>query len=98
MGDAVAELLDKIADTWDQDDPRVLLFEDENRSCVADVDGELRLLSSGLVYARRLEETDVRVAADRHGIPEVVPLSAERHRFEKRHFEDVADVEEGAVA
>jgi hypothetical protein len=97
MTDAIAELLEEIADTWDREDPRVLLFDDEDRSCVADVDGELRLLSSGLVYARRLEETDVRVAADRHGLPEVVPLSAERHRFEKRHFEDIADVEEGAV-
>lgn len=92
MTDEIDDLLEEIGGQWDQDDPDVLIFANEDRSCVADVDGDLRLLSFGLIQARTVGKDDIRVAVDRHGLPRVVPLSTQSHRFDKDDFEDVADL------
>lgn len=96
--DAVADALDRIAGQWDSDDPEVLIFRDKEgmQPTIADVDGDLRLLSSALVQARQIDIEDVRAGWDRHGEPDIVPLSTQSFRFEKRHFEDVADLEGSA--
>ncbi|SEO73111.1 hypothetical protein SAMN05216388_1017133 [Halorientalis persicus] len=93
--DPVADALDRIAEQWDNDDPEVLVFRDDEgvNPTVADVDGDLRLLSMNLVQARAIGEDDVRAGWDRYGKPDIVSLSTQSHRFGKRHFEDVADLE-----
>jgi len=87
--DVVENLVDQIRDTWTSSDPLVLAFEDdESNPIVADVDGELRVLSSALVYPREVDHEDVREALDRHGRPAVDHLSDHSDRFDREAFED----------
>lgn len=81
--------LEEIRGTWDRDDPRVLAFADEYETVVADVDGELRALSGGLVYARRTTTEKVAVHAELEGEPQIAHLSEFSHRFDREDFEEL---------
>ena len=87
--EAMERLLEPIRDTWATSDPKVLAFEDgETNPVLADVDGELRVLSSNLVYPREVDLEDVREATERHGRPSVEHLSDHEARFDREAFED----------
>lgn len=91
-GDRVDELLGELEDVRSVDDPNVLVFHCDMDPCVAKVGDELRLLSSALVQARRIDEDEVRIGFDRHGEPDVVPISTQSYRLDASAFEDVADL------
>lgn len=78
---------ERIRGEWDEDDPDVLLLGGEGEPVVADVDGELRTLSSKLLYAYPTAPDDLEAAIDRRGEPDVVPLSSQSHRFDREAFE-----------
>jgi len=91
--DVVENLVDQIRGTWDDDDPLVMAFEDgESNPVVADVDGELRVLSSSIVFPREVDHEDVREALDRHGRPSVDHLSEHSDRFDRGTFEDSQEI------
>jgi len=90
--DEVDDYREKISDTWSDDDPTVLVFESlDSRPVVADVDGDLRCLNSGLVYPRQLSREGLLDAINEYGRPRVDALSNHEHRFDKSHFEDLPD-------
>lgn len=92
-GESIDDRLERIRGTWNDDDPLVLAFQDDDAGdpVVADVDGELRFLSSRLIYPRETGEGELTDAVDRHGLPEVTPLSEHEDRFDAGDFEDLAE-------
>lgn len=79
--------LDELGD-WSEDDPDVLLWAGHPKEpVIADVDGELRVFHSGLVYPWPVETDHVREFLDENGEPTVVSLSTQHDRFEKHMFE-----------
>lgn len=95
MTDPVQEKLAQLDDLDDNvEDPNVLLQRGaDGLPAVARVGGDLRMLSSRVLHAREVDVEDIRVAWDRHGEPEIVPLSSQSGRFDERHFREVADLE-----
>jgi hypothetical protein len=92
--DPVQNVLDELDRLDNSHDPTVAIFRrQEFKPVVAKVGGDLRLLSSSLIYAREIEVEDVRVAWDRHGEPDLVSLSTQSHRFDASDFREVADLE-----
>ncbi len=90
--DEVDDYLEKISGTWSDEDPEVLVFDQlDSRPVVAQVDGDLRCLNSGLVYPRQLSREGLIDAINEYGRPRADDLSNHEHRFDKSHFEDLPD-------
>lgn len=87
--DVVKFLLEQISGTWDDAYPTVLSFNDPHKTVVADVNGDLRMLSQTLLYAREIEPADVRAAVEEHGRPAILLFSRVSHRFQQEDFEDL---------
>lgn len=82
--------LEEITDTWDSEDPTVLELPGEREPVVADVNGTLHLLHSGLIYSRKIGVSDIREHLGQHeGGPRTRPLSEFSHRFDREDFEDL---------
>jgi len=90
--DCVDEYLDKIRGTWKDDDPDTLTFGYGSDPVIADVDGGLRVLSSNLIYPRRIDREAVIEAINKGGEPRVEPLSAHTNRFDREDFEDMLEI------
>lgn len=87
---AVDDALERIDGQWDEDDPEVLRLPGEREPVVADVDGELRTLHNGLIYAAPLEREGIVEYCEEQGeTPTVEDLSEFTHRFDKKHFEEL---------
>lgn len=93
MTDDVQKKLDQLDDLDDADDPTVLIQDGaDGKPVVATVDGELRMLSTRVLYARRVDVEDISAAWDRHGEPRLVDLSTQSFRFDAEDFREVADL------
>ena len=84
------ELLERIAGTWDDEDPLVLAFDhpESGEAVLADVDGDLRYLSSQLIYPAPADPEEFAEAVEIYGPPRVENLSTFSTRFDKSHFEE----------
>lgn len=88
--DALDDAIEEITGQWDGDDPPVIHFTSGPKPVIADVDGELRFLSSRLIYAARTDREDIIAFMRKHDeLPSVAPLSDFSHRFDKGSFEDL---------
>lgn len=94
MTDDVERKLDQLDDLDEADDPTVLLQDGaDGTPVVAKADGELRMLSTRVVYARRVDVEDVSAAWDRHGELRLVDLSTQSFRSDADDFREVAELE-----
>lgn len=96
---SAADWMNRLGD-WSEEDPDVLALPGEKAPVVADVNGDLRVLHSGLVYARRVEHDEIRQHIEEHRAdprsPRVASLSEFSHRFDRSGFEDLPAREAGA--
>jgi len=67
---------ERIAGTWGDGDPLVLAFAGDGSPIVADLDGELRYLSTHIVRPRRVRMSDLKKFVTVRGPPQVLALSA----------------------
>lgn len=77
---------------WDEDDPEVLAWPWKDKEpVVADVDGQLRMYHTSLLFPWPLDEAGLLETLEALGEPSVVRLSTQEHRFDKGMFEDMPD-------
>lgn len=90
--DLLGDMIEEAAESWhDDSDPKVIELPGERRPVVAvlDVD-DLRVLHSGLIYARRVERDDILAWIDQHeGGAKMGRISDHSNRFVMTDFLDV---------
>lgn len=92
--DPVLTKLDELDRLDNSHDPTVMLFSGaDGDPVVAKYGDELRMLSSNVIYARRVSVDDIRKEWDESRSPWLVDLSTQSARFDATDFAEVAGLE-----
>lgn len=75
----LGSLLDMIRDTWESDDPQVLVFAAPHRIVVAHLEGGLRYYSTQTRYWHPVDRRGLRGVVRQYGLPTVRSLAETRY-------------------